>query len=267
VLCHTLRDCATILDAVAYPFPGDGVIAPSHGRPYADQVGRPVRALRVGMLDAPTRASLEMEPGIGEAVHAAADLIERLGHHVEAAHPAALDDESLVAEFTSLWMAGAAAAIDRLSELLGRPLAAGDVEPATWAMAEIGRGVTGPDVVRMQAAQTTFRHSLATWWDDGFDLLLTPTCLRTAPKLGELAAAEEDPIRCLLSSIPYAANTAAFNASGQPAISLPLARADSGLPIGIQLVAAYGREDLLFQIAGQLEQEVSWADHRSPLHP
>ena len=91
--------------------------------------------------------------------------------------------------------------------------------------------------------------------------------MRTAPELGELASTDDDPIRGLISSIPYATNAAPFNVSGQPAISLPLARSDAGLPIGIQLVAEYGREDLLFQIAGQLEEEIDWPATRAPLHP
>jgi amidase len=266
VVAHTVRDSAAILDATAYPFPGDGVIAPTDGQPYADQVGRPARALRVGVLDTSTRSDITLQPDIAAAVGEAAALIERLGHHVEVSHPAALEDEELLAEFIALWAAGAAASVDRVGGWIGRPLGPDDVEPATWAMAEAGRGVSGPDVLRMQAAQTSFRRDLASWWTDGFDLLLTATCMRTAPKLDELTSTEDDPMRGLISSIPYAANAAPFNVSGQPAVSLPLARSESGLPIGIQLVADYGREDLLFQIAGQLEVEVDWSAVRSPLH-
>ena len=164
-------------------------------------------------------------------------------------------------------MAGAASSVDMVGEWLGRTLGPDDVEPATWAMAEGGRGVTGPDVLRMQAAQMKFRRDVAEWWNGGFDLLLTATSMRTAPLIGELVATDGDPIRGLMGSIPYAANTAPFNTTGQPAISLPLAESDAGLPIGIQLVADYGREDLLFEVAGQLEVEVPWVDRRAPLHP
>ena len=66
-------------------------------------------------------------------------------------------------------------------------------------------------------------------------------------------------------AVHYAAFTAGFNATGQPAISLPLHWSDDGLPIGVQLVADMGREDLLLRVAAQLEQAQPWAQRRPPL--
>lgn len=77
---------------------------------------------------------------------------------------------------------------------------------------------------------------------------------------------DEEPLRGLIGSTPYATFTAIFNQSGQPAISLPLHRTADGLPVGTQLVAAYGREDLLLAVAAQLEDEVGWAIDRAPIH-
>ncbi len=59
--------------------------------------------------------------------------------------------------------------------------------------------------------------------------------------------------------MPY---TPLFNATGQPAISLPLHQTETGLPVGVQLVAALGREDLLVRVAAQLERACPWADRR-----
>ena len=55
---------------------------------------------------------------------------------------------------------------------------------------------------------------------------------------------------------------APFNVTGQPAISVPLHQSEEGLPIGMQLVAAPAREDVLIRLAAQLEQAHPWADRR-----
>ena len=55
--------------------------------------------------------------------------------------------------------------------------------------------------------------------------------------------------------------------TGQPAVSLPLHRTPGGLPVGVQLVAAYGREDVLIQVASQLEQAAPWDDRRPQVRP
>jgi amidase len=69
----------------------------------------------------------------------------------------------------------------------------------------------------------------------------------------------------MMASLPYTVFTSPFNVSGQPAISLPLGSSD-GLPVGVQLVAAYGREDLLMAVGAQLEAEVHWSEQRAPIH-
>ncbi len=66
--------------------------------------------------------------------------------------------------------------------------------------------------------------------------------------------------------VPNATVTVPFDITGQPAISLPLSWNRDGLPIGVQLVAAYGREDVLLRVAAQLETAQPWADRRPPVH-
>ncbi|MDH4171188.1 MAG: amidase [Acidimicrobiia bacterium] len=267
VVSHSVRDTAAILDATAYPFPGDGVVAPTIGQPYLPLVGRDPGRLRIGVVDHSLRDDLEMHPEVAEAVRTAGDLLESLGHDVEHSYPDVLADDALARSFTALWGAGARSSIDKLGDWLGRPLTEDDVEPATWLMAQMADSVGAADVLTMQGAQMSFRRTAAQWWADGHDLLLTPTCMQPAPRLGELVATDDQPMRGLIGSIPYAAFTSPFNVTGQPGISLPLTRTVDGLPIGIQLVAAYGREDLLIGVAGQLETVVRWADNRAPMHP
>jgi amidase len=107
---------------------------------------------------------------------------------------------------------------------------------------------------------------MARWWQEGFDLLLTPTAAEPPPLLGEFAAAATDPLAGFRRAAPFSTFTSTFNASGQPAISLPLYWNEAGLPIGVQLVAPFAGEDLLIRIAAQLETAAPWAARRPPVH-
>ena len=119
-------------------------------------------------------------------------------------------------------------------------------------------------------ASVDFNHAhsrwLASWWEAGFDLLLTPTCAEPPPPLGSFAATPDNPLAGYLRAAPFGAFTMQFNTSGQPAISLPLHWNEEGLPIGVQLVAAYGREDLLIRVAAQIEKAEPWIARLPPVH-
>ena len=98
------------------------------------------------------------------------------------------------------------------------------------------------------------------WWADGWDLLLTPTLAEPPPLLSEFEPVAGDPSAPMRRAGRFVPFTPPFNMSGQPAISLPLHWNADGLPIGVQLVAAYGREDVLIRVAAQLEAAHPWAD-------
>lgn len=267
VVCWTMRDCAAILDATAGPFPGDGVVAPPPARPFAAEVGADPGPLRIGVLDRSIRDGIPIDPELADAVRAVADRLDGLGHQLVSSSPTALDDEELIASYGAQWPADVAAALDRMGGWIGREITADDVEPATWALAQRGRATSAVEVVRAAERAMEFRRRMADWWATEADLLLAPTCLRPAPRLGESAGTAENPFANVHVTLAYSTLTAPFNTTGQPAISLPLAVTGSGLPIGIQLVAAYGREDLLIRIGAQLEQALPWADRRPLMHP
>src|SRR5205807_906083 len=95
---------------------------------------------------------------------------------------------------------------------------------------------------------------------------LSPTCGEPPPPLGEFDAPAGNALAPILRAIPFASFTAGFNTTGQPAISLPLHQTADGLPVGVQLVAAYGREDILLRVASQIEAARPWAERIPPLH-
>lgn len=261
---RSVRDTAAILDALAGPMPGDPYAAPLPARPFAAEVGADPGRLRVGvLLHAPGGTSVD-----GDCVAAAAQtgrLLESLGHGVEESHPEGLGEPEMLRAFGMIVTASIARALDAWGERTGRPIGRDDVEPMTWAVAELGRGVSAADYIR--AVEYAHRHTrrLANWWASGFDLLLSPTLAEVPPPLGTFASAADNPLAGFLRAGPFGAFTSTFNATGQPAISLPMHWNAQGLPIGIQLVAAYGREDLLIRIASQLEHAQPWAQRRPPL--
>ncbi len=265
VVSRSVRDTAAVLDLVAGEMPGDPYVAPPAMRPYAAEVGADAGRLRIGlMLHAPSGVAVHAE--CTAAARSAAHLLESLGHHVEPSCPDALGDPELLQSVLTVIACSTARALDAWSAKTGRTIGASDVEPLTWVIAEMGRGLSAPAYLRALERMHVQARWIARWWVGGFDLLLTPTLAETPPLLGAFVSTSDDPLAGFIRAAPFSAFTAAFNATGQPAISLPLHWSAGGLPIGVQLVAAYGREDVLIRVASQLEQAHSWAHRRPPVH-
>jgi amidase len=244
---RTIRDTASVLDGLA-----ESAAFPNRLR---DEVGRDPGGLRVGLcLHAFT--GVDVDEGCLEAARSAARLLESLGHRVEEAWPAALYDPDLLPGATNLAAAHTASTVDAWSAVLGRELGEGDVEPPSWSLVARGRGLSGIDVMRALQRQEELTREIRGWWRD-FDLLLTPTTAEPGPPLGAYKRG--------FAPGRGSAFTRVFNATGQPALSLPLGWPSDGLPRGVQLVAAYGRDDMLIRIGAQLEEAAPWADRRPPL--
>jgi amidase len=199
---------------------------------------------------------------VREAAHA----LESLGHSVVESHPAALDRVAEQSEaFMAVVTSWSAAALDEWQAKVGADIGPDDIEFGTRALAEAGRALPAPRYIAALKWIARFTREVAAWWTDGFDLLLTPTLAVPPPEIGALGGTPDNPLAIdrVLSIIPY---TPSFNLTGQPALSLPLHWTPEGLPVGVQLVAAYGREDLLLRVAGQLERARPWRDRRPPIH-
>jgi len=262
---RTVRDTARLLDAVRGPGVGDAVIAPAPQRPYVEELGAESGRLRIGLLDVHPRGGFLHEDCV-TAVRAAASMLEGLGHIVEPAWPACLADGTLAEKFMALWAVQLAMAAREFGQTLGRELTADDIEPVNWVHVERARRLTAVDYAAAEVAGWAFRRTLQQWWADGWDLLLTPTVAEPPLPLTEFENNPEHPTAPMRRAGQFAAFTPPFNMSGQPAISLPLHRNAEGLPIGVQLAAAYRREDILIRVAAQLEAAHPWLSER-PLIP
>ena len=255
VVSRSVRDSAAVLDVLAGMVNGDPYTAPTQLRPYTAELTTPTGRLRIGVetkhvgLDG---SIVDSHPDCVAAVRHATELLESFGHQVEPAFPAAFRDPEWTPRFLSIWATGVTMDLDESSAVLGRPIAQHEVEPLTWALAELGRLISGPAyAAAWRWIQRNTRESAKFW--DAFDLLLTPTLAEPPCPLGTFRSTTDDPLAAIFRAAEYTPFTPPINATGQPACSLPLYHNAAGLPIGVQLVAAYGREDLLLRIAAQLE--------------
>ena len=261
VITRTVRDSAAVLDATAGPVAGDLHMAPPPARPWLQEVGADPGSLRVGlMLDLPNGAPVD--PECARAATETAALLEELGHHVAEFSGSTLVNERGSAGMSTLIGVGLASEVVKWEAVLG--ITMDDLEPMPAAMVAAGRAASALDLVRAVDAFAAWSREIAAA-TGAFDVLLSPTMAIQPPLLGTLSG--DQPLeQCFPGWGAMSGFALPFDVSGQPAISLPLHWSDAGLPIGVQLVAGYGREDVLFRLSGQLEQARSWADRRPPLN-
>jgi amidase len=262
-ITRTVRDAAGVLDVISEPVAGEPYYAPPLPRPLVHEVGADPGRLRIGVLDRPGAEGYLDDLECRTAVASAARLLESLGHHVEESAPAAMFEREFVHHFTVLIAADTEATLQAFETLLGRPIGADEIEPRNAAYRQAGRVLGAAAYLQSRRWLSAWARRMADWWN-GHDLLLTPTVGAPPPELGWFTAAgSKQEGRRIVSFIPY---TSQFNMTGQPAISLPLHWTPEGLPVGVQLIAAFGREDILIRVASQLEQAAPWGDRHPPTH-
>ncbi|GIW43798.1 MAG: 6-aminohexanoate-cyclic-dimer hydrolase [Candidatus Binatia bacterium] len=265
VLTLSVRDSAAVLDCISGPMPGDPVIAPPPRGKFIEAVHCAPQPLRIGWLDRVPSGWATVHPECRAAVQEAATLLESLGHRVEEAYPKALEEAELQQYFGTIVMASVAAELAHWIAVIGEPPAEDDLEPHTRYLLAGGREISAVQWIEAQTWLQRFARRVASWWESGFDVLLTPTMAEPPPRLGEVCGTAEEPMRGFQRSIPMVAFTAPFNVTGQPAASVPFYWSSEGLPIGVQLVAAYGQEELLFSLARQLEEARPWMGRKPPI--
>lgn len=251
VITRTVRDTAEVLEAIAGPGPGDPYTLAQSERGFLDALEGNPAPLRIGLL---TSVDANFVTVAAECVQAAEEtgrLLESLGHTVELAGPRHLFDDAFVEHTFVSTAYEFKRMLDNLAAAVGRPLAPHDVEPFSWALAEAGATISDETYSASQTWERAYTSQVTSWWND-FDLLLAPAVTEPPPLLGELVPPPTDPLAILGRYRQIWAFAAPFNVTGQPAISLPAGESADGLPVGIQLVASLGREDLLIEVAAQL---------------
>ncbi|MCS5636564.1 MAG: amidase [Myxococcota bacterium] len=260
-ISRSIRDSAVLLDATDGADLGAPYPAPPKARPYAEEVDREPKALRIGLLTE-TFNGLPTHADCSRAAEDAGKLCESLGHRVEETN-LSIDTQALAAASQAIMGGNVAALLDDRAAALGRELREDDVEPFTWLTVQGARQKSAADYARAVRGIHAIGRTIETFLLD-FDLILSPTMGAPPEKLGVLALSNPDHpqlVTALLTSVGY---TQVFNASGHPAMSVPLCWNDAGLPIGIQFAARLGDEGGLFRLAGQLERARPWAARRAP---
>jgi amidase len=278
VLTRSVRDSAAMLDAIAGPDVGAPYVAPPPARAFLEEVGARAGRLRIAFTSTPI---------LGHSVHAdcltglrqTVSLLESLGHELHEAAPT-VDRERFNTAFLTMICGELRADLDDAERVSGRKASASTVEPATWALALLGRQISAGEFVSTTRYLQRVARAVSEFFEQ-YDLLLTPTLAEPPVPIGSLQpqASERIAMTVLgrlnaggvlkaMNAIESAAEKVfdfvpyppLFNVTGQPAMSVPLHWNDAGLPIGMQFAARFGDEAMLFRLAAQLEEAQPWKD-------
>ena len=279
-ITRSVRDNAALLDATMGADPPRITDPARPDEPFATAVTRDPPALRIARLTGPMWGR-EVHPDCIDATTDAAKLLRSLGHTVTDAEP--FDPafhRAAIRAFLVLLSARIRHFTLSAEAITGEMPERRGFEPSTWAMGLIDSTHPPGAAAAALATQTAVAARMAAFMS-GYDAVLTPTLAAPPLRIGAtnltfterlaVAGLNQFPVRsaaqAMLARIAgdtfaWAAYTALFNMTGQPAMSVPLFWNRAGLPIGTQLAARMGEDGMLLQLAGQLERARPWWSRR-----
>jgi Asp-tRNA(Asn)/Glu-tRNA(Gln) amidotransferase A subunit family amidase len=256
VVSRSVRDSALMLDCTEGPEPGDPYAAPPKERSFLEAITLPPRRLRIALMLRDHRGS-KLHPECLEAVQNAAGLCATLGHTVEEADPD-LDMVALRPFHTMIAAANTARSCTLRWKALGREPNADDVEAVTWAAYQRGLKVSGIEYIEAIAATHAAGRKMARFLRS-YDVILSTTLAGPPPKLGYFDQ-NGDAQTFTERVAEYLSVTPLHNATGTPAMSVPLHWTADGLPVGVHFAGRYGEEATLLALAAELEAAQPWFD-------
>jgi amidase len=275
VLTRSVRDSAAMLDATHGVDPGAPYAAPAPARPFVQEVGTSPGRLRIAFSTG-SLFGKHVHPDCKAAVQDAVKLCQSLGHELVEDAPR-FDREELVRAYLVNVAANVAVQLEEIGQQMGKPVGATDVEPSTWALAQLGTILTAADLQRARNSMHRASRLMAAF-HERYDVFLDATLAYPPVRVGELALKPAElaalavlrklPLKPAFlklldelagNSLERTPNTQLFNQTGQPAMSVPLYWNNAGLPVGVQFAARFGDEATLFRLASQLEQARPWA--------
>jgi amidase len=263
VVSRSVRDTAAVLDATAGPEIGDPYAAPPAPGSYLAAIKRKPKKLRIAF--ATKRFNGEaFDAECKAATEAAAKRCEKLGHHVEEGMPQ-VSPNDIRPNFLPIWASGLTTVIDLIAKTAGKAPTRDDFEGLTWSLYQFGKTITAAQYQLCWASLQRLSRQVAAW-QQPYDAWITPVLAAPPMKIGMINFEETDLVKGFGPIASYVPFTGLQNITGQPAISLPLARSKSGLPIGVQFVGRFGEEHLLLQLAAQIEKAEPWSKKRPPVY-
>jgi amidase len=264
VLTRTTAESAELLDLLAGPELGDATWAPPPSAPYADAVGRDPGRLRVGFTLATPLTETEVDPIAARAVHDAVALLQELGHEVEELDSAPWQIPGVFELFSASFGPAVASTVVFAATIAGREPTAADMERLSWYLWERSAQLGAAHYLAAQAQLQALARGFVIAMSD-YDVVLTPSLALRPRPIGELFGDDDDPAETFRRAGEFTPYAAIANVTGQPAISLPFAQGDDGLPVGIHFFGRPADETTLLALGAQLEAARPWASRRPEL--
>ncbi len=264
-LTRSVRDTAALLDAVAGPDLGAPYWPPPLAMGFAKAIEKPPARLSIA-FSIKSFTGNDVHPDCRDAIQKTAKILDDLGHHVEEADPQ-VDLMPLMRAWVRIAACGTALAVRTKVAERGQPLDSEDVEGITRGALALSETLSGADYLEAVNQVHRFGRGLASFFEP-YDLLLTATLAEPPAKVGRFAPSSEDFVDHRLGPtgvLPYSPFTAVFNASGQPAMSVPIHWNAAGLPIGVHFAGRFGADETLMALAAELEAAAPWFNKRPPL--
>lgn len=265
-LSRSVRDNATMMDACAGPDAGAPYAAPAMEMSYAAAITRPPRRLRIGICDT-TFNGTAIHPDCAAAVQDAATLLEGLGHSVFPARPVA-DHDGMMRAWTKIVACGTALGIEGALAARGRDLQQGDIQGVSDSALRFAQSISGAEYLKAVSEIHAYGRQMAAPFAE-YDILLSATLAEPPALVGRFTHDRDDYEAYRVGEggvFAYSPFCATFNASGQPAATVPLGWSTEGLPIGIHLAAAFGEDATLIALCAECEQAQPWAARTPPLY-
>ncbi|HEX4842229.1 MAG TPA: amidase family protein [Limnobacter sp.] len=284
VVSKTVRDSAHMLDALQGNYAGQVMRIAPPAKSYASAIEKKPKRLKI---------AYSLDPLLGKTLHAdcrngvleTVKLLESLGHECEEVRPP-IAREDFIYAYSVLVCAEMAATLTEGERVLGRTGKPSDFEVRTWALMKLGRSFHGGDVAQAVWFMNMFTRQWLTFFEP-YDALLTSTLgdlpiavggLRPTPRelielkalsylpIGPIAKQKDFVIKSGQRVFNYCSQTMPANVTGQPSMSVPLHWNDKNLPIGMMFTGRFGEDDVLFNLAAQLEQAKPWIHNRPPVY-